>query len=498
MLKRFLAIWLPFFATDRIIKQHPRLKDRPLVLSGSEHGRTMIKAVNRLANDEGIVAGMVLADAKAILPQLEVLPADAEATESLLKSLAEWCLRFTPIVATDSPDGLLLDISGCAHLWGGERPYLEAIVHRLHQGGYEAQAAIADTIGCAWAMAHHGQNQSIIPPTMQEQALIALPPTSLRLEPPLVQRLRKLGFHTIGQFIHMPHTTLRRRFGNMLLQRLEQALGVMPETLQPVQPIQPYQEQLSCLEPICTATGIEIALRNLLEVLCNRLAKEGKGLRSSLFKGYRVDGNVQQISIGTSSPSYSPTHLFELFELNIPTIEPALGIELFVLEALLVEDINDSQETLWETKGDSTKIAELLDNIAAKVGTEAIHRYLPAEHHWPERTITATSSLDARPKIPWPTEKLRPLHLLAKPEPITVMVQLPDYPPIQFRHQKKTYKLVKADGPERIEQEWWIATGKLRDYYRVEDESGARYWLFRSGHYSDEGDPEWFLHGFFA
>ncbi|NGM61744.1 DNA polymerase Y family protein [Sphingobacterium sp. SGG-5] len=498
MHKRFLSLWFPFFATDRIVKHHPHLQDIPFVLSGPERGRTMIKAANKIANREGVFVGMVLADAQAILPQLHVLPEEPDATENVLNSLAQWCLRFTPIVAIEPPDGLLLDISGCPHLWGGEHPYLDDLMDRLHKGGYEVRAAIADTIGCAWAIARHGQHRIVVPTGAQEEALITLPPTALRLEPAVVERLHKLGFHTIGQFIHIAPGTLRRRFGSTFTARLGQALGTVFETLQPIQPLKSYQEHLPCLEPICTATGIKIALQRLLELLCNTLAKEGKGMRRGIFKGYRIDGNVQQISIGTSRASHSPTHLFRLFELQIPTIEPALGIELFVLEALLVEDINEAQETLWESRGDSTEIAELMDNIVAKIGINTIHRYLPAAHHWPERAIRDRISSDMHLQTTWPTQNLRPLHLLPHPEPIEVMVPLPDYPPILFRHRKKIYKLVKVDGPERIEQEWWITNGKPRDYYRVEDESGARYWLFRSGHYSDDSAPEWFIHGFFA
>jgi len=309
--------------------------------------------------------------------------------------------------------------------------------------------------------------------------------------------MEKLGFRRIGQFMRMQKSVLRRRFGESLLLRLGQALGNEPETLQPIRPTAPYLERLPCLEPIRTAPGIEIALQKLLETQCERLSREGMGLRSGVFRGYRMDGKVEQIGIGTSRASSSPAHLFKLFALKIPTIEPALGIELFELEATLVEDEPKPQEALWENKGDRTRIAELLDTVAGKVGMAAIRRYLPQQHHWPERSLRATVSLDEVPETVWPSDKLRPLHLLAKPEPISVMVVLPDYPPMMFTHKGKSYRLAKAEGPERIEQEWWIEDGQPRDYYRAEDENGARYWLFRSGQYGDD-KPQWFLHGFFS
>lgn len=497
MVKRFLSLWLPFFTTESMVKRHPELRDKPFVLVAPERGRMVITGANDHARQEGIVPGKALADARAILPELKDLPDDPVSNAKLLESLGEWCLRFSPVTSVDSPDGILLDISGCAHLWGGEKSYLEHIVDRLRQGGYHAKAAIADTIGMAWGLSHYGNGFTIVESGGQAMAIQQLPPAALRLETAVLSRMEKLGFRLIGQFMSMTKSMLRRRFGDTLLIRLGQALGYEPETLKPIFPELPYQERLPCLEAIRTATGIEIALRKLLEMICDRLSKEGKGMRSGVLKGYRVDGNVQQISIGTSRASHHPEHLFRLFALKIQTIEPALGIELFVLEAPLVEDAPKPQEVLWNTKGNRTQVAELLDIIAGKVGVHAIRRYLPQEHHWPERSIRTTMSLDEAPETEWPADKLRPLHLLSKPEPISVMVALPDYPPLSFTHKERAYRLVRSEGPERIEQEWWIEEGEPRDYYRLEDEKGGRYWLFRSGVYGT-GQPEWFLHGFFA
>lgn len=458
----------------------------------------IIKAVSTRARKEGINVGDVLTSARAILPEVASFQDDPITTQRVLNALAEWCLRFSPIVAVTSPDCLLLDISGCTHLWGDERSYIESLKHRLAREGYQIRAAIADTIGAAWALARYSSSPlPIVEPTKHAEALGLLPPVALRIAPATVLRMQKLGFKHIGQFMNIPRSSLRRRFGEDLLQRLHQALGNYPEVITPIKPAAPYEQRLPCLEPICTATGIAIALQNLLEELCARLQKEGKGLRSGIFKGHRIDGNIQQIHIGTNKASHNVAHLFKLFELKIPTIEPALGIELFVLEASIVEDIQDAQETLWGAPSAYSKIAELLDNIAGKVGLCAIRRYLPAAQHWPERSIKTAHSLQEAPSIPWSNNLNRPIHLLSKPEPIKVTVPLPDYPPILFIHKKKVYKLTKADGPERIEQEWWIEDGEARDYYRVEDDQGARYWLFRLGQYG-QGEPQWFLHGFFA
>jgi protein ImuB len=312
-------------------------------------------------------------------------------------------------------------------------------------------------------------------------------------------RLHKLGLHQARQFMKMPRSSLRRRFGAHFIGRLDQALGQQAELLEPVQPLEPYQERLPCLEPIVTATGIEIALQQLLEVLCLRLRQEQKGLRSAVFKGYRVDGKVEHISIGTTRATHNVRHLFKLFALQLSTIEPALGIELFVLEAPKVEDYYAQQEQLWAGAGglEDVRLSELIDRLAGKVGAQTIHRYVPEEHYWPERSFKPALSLLEQPATAWRNDKPRPLQVLRVPERIEVAAPIPDYPPMLFVYRGKQHRIVRADGPERIEQEWWLQQGQHRDYYCVEDEEGARYWLFRLGHYH-ETIFQWFIHGFFA
>lgn len=498
MHKRYLYIWFRYLATDRLAKITPELRGKPFLLYAPEHGRMVVRAASQTLTREGIWPGMVVADVRAIFPSVEVFPDDTVAEGKLLNGLAEWCLRYTPVVACDAPDGLILDISGCPHLWGGELPYLGSITVRLRKGGYDVRAAIADTVGAAWAVARYGKNETIVEPGKQAEALSPLSPAALRLDSVTLQRMEKLGFRQIGQISGIPRLNLRRRFGDPMLIRLEQALGTAPEFLQSIQPAPVYEERLPCLEPIRTASGIEIALKRLLETLCERFFREGKGMRTGIFKGYRIDGETVQISIGTNRASRNVAHLFKLFELKIPELEPALGIELFTLEATLVEDVSETQEALWSTATrDSAAISELLDNIAGKVGMKTIHRYLPQEHHWPENSVKEVGSLEEQPETEWLTDRPRPIHLLSQPEPIEVMVMLPDYPPMHFRHKGELIRIVRADGPERIEQEWWLQSGPPRDYYRVEDENGARYWLFRLGLYDDR-KPQWFLHGYFV
>jgi protein ImuB len=499
MTKRFVSVWFHHLETDWFMLTQPALNHVPFVIATPDHGRLLITATNDLAEQQGIKKGMVVADARVIIPSLQVLNQIPDLNNKLLHKLAEWCIRFTPYVAIDA-DGLIFDASGCAYLWGGDVAYLKAIIQRLNGRKYQVRVGMADTIGAAWAIARYGKGSPVVENNMQSTALLSLPPASLRIESNLVERLYKLGLHQIEDFISMPRSALRRRFGQEFLQRLNQALGNEQELIQPVQPTVPYQERLPCLEPIVTLTGIEIALQQLLKGLCYRLELEQKGIRTLQLQCHRVDDKTIPVEIGTNRPSRNMQHLFKLFENKLSTIEPALGIELFVLEALKVEEHSHVQEKLWEKRGglQDTALAELLDRFTARFGNHCWRRYLPDEHYWPERSIKSSQSMDEHTDLIWRRDQPRPLHVLSKPEPIEVTAPIPDYPPMLFRYKGKIHKIVKADGPERIEQEWWLQQGQHRDYYCVEDDSGQRYWLFRAGHYDAAKTFGWFLHGFFA
>ncbi len=522
-----MTIWFPLLTTDWFALRRPELRGIPFVLAVKDHGRMVISGANRLALGEGIPPGLPVADARALLPTLQVVDDRPGLAGKLLQGLAEWCIRFTPIAAVDPLEGLVLDVSGCAHLWGGEEAYVKEIVTRLQTAGYHVRATMADTIGAAWALTRYGPPAGggdhgmggggmsgsgmggggkaggkgvVIGGHEQAEALLRLPPEALRLEPEVIGRLHRLGLRTIGSFAGMQRSALRRRFGPGLLERLDQAFGLVTESIAAVHVPAQYQERLPCLDPIVTATGIGIALRRLLDSLCDRLQKEEKGLRSAVLTCYRIDGKQQQLSIGTNRASHNPTHLLKLFEPHLETIEPDLGIELFLLEAPKVEDAPPLQETLWSGSAglDTSSIAELLDKITGRFGAGSVHRWLPDERHWPERSIKPATSLQEKPTTPWRTDRPRPIHLLPKPESIEVTAPIPDYPPMLFRYKGQLHKIAKADGPERIEREWWLDQGPHRDYYTVEDEAGQRYWLFRSGHYTEEQTPHWFIHGFFA
>jgi protein ImuB len=499
MEKRYMALWFCRLKADWVILRRPQLAAIPFALVMPEQNRIVITALNAPAAALGLQVGMRVADAKAIVPALKVLNDKAGRETKLLNAIGEWCIRYTPVVMVDLPDGLIFNISGCAQLLGGEGAYLDEVVRRLQSKGYLVKAAIADTIGTAWALSRFADSNVIVPSKEHQTALLPLPPAALRLEQPVLDRLYKLGFHQIRAVMQIPRSELRRRFGDGLNLRLMQALGEIEEHIPFIKEPEPYQERLPSLEPIRTRTGIEIAIRELLETLTKRLSAEGKGVRLATLTTYRIDGEEQQVTIGTNQATYQVEHLFKLFDLRIAEIEPDLGIELFVMDVTKVEDVDILQQVIWKGKPklEDSSIVELLDRLACKVGVQAIRRYLPQEHYWPERSIKSADNVHDKPQSFWRSDVQRPVQLLPVPQLIQVSAPIPDYPPMLFRYQGEVHHIKRSDGPERIEREWWLETGEHRDYYMVEDQQGFRYWVFRSGHYGQQ-QTQWFLHGFFA
>lgn len=499
MHSRYVAIWFPYLVTDWMTRQKPELSGMPFILYASERGRMIVKTASPAAHNKGIFPDMVVADCRAIFPEITVLEYPTGKAEELLQNIALWCIRFTPLAAVDFPDGVVLDCSGCTHLLNGDEAYVIHILRRLEARGYHARAVMTDTIAASWALSRFGNREIVIPPGEQVAAIQDLPPAALRVGGTIIERLHKLGLNTIGHFANMQRPALQKRFGVTLLQRLDQVSGLEPELMQPVQLPKQYEERLHCLEPISTVKGIEIAIERLLAQLCQLLESEGKGLRNASLRCHRLDGDIQQVTIGTNLPTRNAPHLMKLFELRISQLQPDLGFELFELQALTVEPIEFDQISIWDEKDphDIAEVAELLDKIISKQGPKAVRRYFPAQHYWPERSFQKTESIETIRDTEWRTDLPRPIHVLNRPHVIEVSVPIPDYPPMLFFYQGKRHQVMKADGPERIEQEWWLQKGEFRDYYCIEDEQGQRYWVFRSGHF-DGSRPRWYIHGFFA
>lgn len=500
MSKRFVSIWLPYLTTDWFALKRSGIEKTPFVVCASSHGRMVITASNDVAESKGIFKGMSLADARAIYPALQHFDDMPRLVEKILQRLAEWCIRFSPVTAVDERGGVIIDATGCSHLWGGDTAYMADIIKRIRAKGFHVKAAMADTIGAAWAVARFRKTSCVIHTGKHVEAINNLPPESLRFDAETTDRLHKLGLYQVRDILGMKVTTLRRRFGTEVIERINQAVGTAPEFIIPVIPVEPYLERLPCLEPIARIAGIEIALEQLLDGLCIKLRSEGKGARELKLICYRIDGKIISTSIGTSAASVNAKHLFKLFSEKLSSIEPDLGIELFTLEATKFEELSPAQEELWKQAAglQSSKLSELVDRLAIRIGTSSIFRYVPDEHHLPERSVRRTVSLTERLSSEWKIARPRPIQLFTTPERIEVTAPVPDYPPLNFRYKGKLHKIIKADGPERIEQEWWIHDGQHRDYYAVQDEEGGRYWLYRSGHYDAAKTYAWFIHGIFA
>lgn len=524
-MRRVLSLFLCRWTTDLLLRRAgngPRKNEqpgsgigqaeRPLVAIAPLGNRQILVAIDQIAEAAGLVPGLSLAEARARAPDLVTFVHDPAGAAASLATLADWCGGYSPWTATDGADGLWLDLTGAVPLFPSETALAADLLARLRRRGFACRAAIADTAGAAWALARHGMAAKdaesaavIVPPGGQRAALAPLPVAALRLAPELVQELRRLGLRRIEQLYRLPRAPLAPRFGAIVAERLDQALGLIQEPISPRRPPMPRQVRQACAEPLISAEALTQAARSLIEALCRQLAEEGLGARRLSLSCYRVDCRVERVRIGTSRPSRDPAHLLRLIIPEIATIAPELGIELLTLAALEVERLGPEQLDLTGAPdvGDA-RLAPLIDRLANRLGSDQVLRLAPVASHVPERACRAVPALDAPGQLGrWPdTGRPRPLRLLMPPDPIEVMAPVPDDPPLSFRWRRILHRVVHAEGPERIAAEWWrdpaVTEDDIRDYYRVEDASGSRFWLYRRGFYRTDASPRWFLHGFFG
>jgi protein ImuB len=430
--------------------------------------------------------------------------ADPAADAAALERLAAWALRrYSPIVAVDPPDGLLIDITGAAHLFGGEPALLDDLLRRLAAAHIFARAALADTIGAAHALARFAQaSLTIALPGKTEAALAGLPIAALRLEPDLADRLRRLGFDTIGDLAAIPRAPLRLRFGEEPLRRLDQAFGCLAEPLRPYLPLEITQVRRAFAEPIGAPETLSRYTGKLVVSLCQTLEQKGLGARRLDLIFHRVDKTIQAIRAGLARPARDALRLTRLLTGKLESIEPGFGIEEMRLLASLAEPLDPHQCGISgpEAKAD---IADLIDRLANRRGVKKLYRAAPAESDWPERSVRSLAPLAPPAGALWPEHWPRPSRLLSPPEPVEALALLPDRPPAQFTWCGVRRRVKRADGPERVFGEWWRREGEraaIRDYFLVEDETGERFWLYRSGDGEDPttGNLRWYLHGVFA
>ena len=468
-----------------------------------------LSAVSLEAARLGLRVGQKATDAAALVPDLISAEADPLADAAALTALADWCVRFSPAVAIDAPDGLFLDVTGTDHLWGGEETMLADLGARLAANGLPFRCAIADTPGAAWALAHYGQDGTIAPPGGQAELLKPLPPAALRLEVDTWAQVERLGLRQLGQLMSIPRGPFARRFGRAALTRLDQALGREREALSFRRPPTPWFARLAFAEPISAPEDMARVTADVAAKLCARLETQGRGARRFEIAFHRVDGKALPLTIGLSLPGRDASRIAKLFAPRLETLDPGFGIEVVTLTAQDVEPISQRQARLDADRGASLEegLAPLVDRLVNRLGAERVWRAVPVESYVPELAVgRARPFLTSAESRPWGRESPRPARLFRRPEPVEdVMALTPDDPPTLFRWRGQLHRVRRAEGPERIGEEWWkgaiedVSPGHVRDYYRVEDAEGGRFWLFRAGLYGDpDVPPKWWLHGVFG
>jgi protein ImuB len=483
--RRFLALHLPWLEAER------RRAAAPWASWETFGQRRQLRAVDRAAA-AGLLPGQALADALAMLPELILEPADPAADAAWLRRLGLWAQAVTPLAALAPPDGLLLDITGVPHLHGGEPPLLAKVVARLARAGLTAQAAIAGTAQAAAALARL-QHGAIIAAGEEAPALAPLPLAALRLPEAEAQGLHRLGLRRLGDLLRQPRAPFARRFP-ATRHLLDTALGIAPCPLQPLRPPPEFAAAREFLEPLVTREAIDAVLEQLLETLCRQLTAAGQGARRLVLLGYRVDSTRQGIAIGTGLPSRDPRHLARLFREKLERLAPGFGFERLALEARVTQAMAAVQSSLPAQDGISAEarheaLAGLLDRLAQRL---PVWRLEPQASHWPERGVARRDAFAEILPAPLPLLP-RPLRLLRRPLALQATALLPDGPPLLLRHGTRSWRVARAEGPERIEPEWWREERPSRDYYRVELASGARLWVCRGG----AAPGAWWLHGRF-
>lgn len=465
----------------------------------------MVVAADAAAQAAGLRVGMPATKAHVLVPGLLVQDAAPAADAEALDRLALWVLqRYAPIVAADPPDGIVVDTTGADHLHGGEQAMLTGMIERLAGSGLTARGVVADTWGAAHALARYaGQSIMTSPPGTTEAALAPLPIAALRLPPALVGDLRALGFDRIGDLLTQPRAPLTLRFGPELGRRIDQALGIAPELIDPIRPEDLIEVRRSFPEPIGAAETIARYIGKLVVQLCAALEERGLGVRRLDLLCHRVDNITQAVRVGTALPVRDVKRLTGLLCDKIETIEPGFGIEILTLTATIAEPI-DSKQTVTSLIDDAIPdVSDLVDTLANRVGGRRIYRAAPVASDVPERSVCRVPAMSPETGATWSGDWPRPPRLLDRPELIETVALLPDHPPVSFTWRGVRRRVKRADGPERLFGEWWKRDAELvavRDYFRVEDDAGERFWIYRAGDGEDAatGSHRWFMHGVFG
>ena len=481
-------------------------------------GAQRVMAADASAAALGLRPGLALADARAMCPGLEVAEADPAADATLATHVVDWCRRFTPLSAPDGPDGVLLDIGGVAHLFGGEAGLVRAVEDGLARQGFTARVAVASTPEAAWALARFGTDR-IAPTPLEpgfERLVASLPLAALRIEPEIVASLARAGLRRIGDLLLRPRGPLTARFGATAMARLDGIMGLNKTPIAPRFEAPLYVAERRFASGLVEAGQIEAALLPLCRHLCAALERHGQGARRIEASFFRVDGAVKRLVLGTSRPLREPDAMMALFREKLAAIgeeglDTGYGFDLIRLGVVTAEKLALRQDDLaGGGAGDPEQdFADLADRLGARLGLKRVLRLADHGTHIPECAVVALplagSMADGKRSFPPPAQPVedppcRPIRLFDRPEPILTIATVPDGPPVQFRWRHAVHEIAAIEGPERIAPEWWNSDAELtRDYFRAEDRNGRRFWLFREGLFGREtAEPRWFLHGLFG
>ena len=528
-------LFLPHWPTDYLKRRDPQLK-APLVLYEPVKGGLRLAAVDAEAMRLGLSAGQNLADARAMVPGLTVREMDRPLLEAAFADFADWHSNASPLVAVmdevSAFGDLVLDITGVAHLFGGERPMLRLLLTRLRDLGYTVAGAIAPTIGAAWGISHFARSQ-VVEAADLETILDALPVHALRLEPAQIAGLTQMGLKTVGQVRPRPRKPLQARFGASLLARLDQAYGMIEERMAPrLPPAERYAERRFA-DPIGLMDDVLMTCHDLAIQLAIRLEAEGQGGQAFHLFLYRVDHKVMALSVNSARVTRDPEHITKLFANRAERLEgeydAGFGIDMIRLAVSSVSELDAVQLGAFSHQGVAEDLDQLNDRMSSRLGTMAVLKTQLVASHIPEqaaRLVPTLAANDGPRQADWPVP-LRPLRLLPMPERVAINAEVPDGLPASMIWRRDSYKIEKASGPERLGAEWWRSGQRLqlvppkkpkegetppyipnlpkfdpeagtRDYFVVEDGSGRRFWIFRQG-FHQQGEPAvWYLHGFFA
>jgi len=532
------VLYLPTWPTDFLKRREPGLK-APLALYERIKGGLRLAALDAEAGSAGLRVGQNLADARAMVSELSVQEINRPMLEAAFADFADWHSNASPLVAvmrdiTQFGD-LVLDVTGVAHLFGGEGPMLRLLLNRLRALGYTVSGVIAPTIGAAWAVSHFARNQ-VVETGDLDTILDGLPVQALRLSPAQIAGLTQMGLKSIGQLRPRDRKPLQARFGISLLERLDQAYGLLEERMVPRIPVAERYAERRFVDPIGLMDDVLLTAHDLAIQLALRLETEGLGGQAFHLFLYRVDHKVMTLSVNSARLTRDPEHISKLFANRSERLEgeydAGFGIDMIRLAVSSVGALDAVQMGAFATQDGAEDLAQLHDRMTSRLGPLAVLRTQLVASHIPEQAARLVPAIVAEPdaKAQNPAELVRPLRLLPVPELVAINAEVPDGLPASMIWRRVGYRLIKAAGPERLGAEWWRSGQRLqlvpphvpkkpepgekpekppyipqlvkfdadagtRDYYMAEDAEGRRFWIYRQGLY---GENHWYLHGFFA